>query len=125
VLTVKRKVLIADDAKFIREKLKEIFENLGFEVAGEAYDGDSAVNLYEKIRPDLVTMDILMPNKNGIDALREIKEKDPDAKVIIITTLGQENMVIEALETGADEFIVKPFKKKDITTAIKRLFDEY
>ncbi len=116
-----RRVLIVDDARFMREKLKEIFEELGFEIAGEAIDGDSAVNLYEELKPDLVTMDIVMPNKNGIDAIREILEKDPDAKIIVVTTLGQEGMVVEALEAGAEDFIVKPFSARAIKRAVKKI----
>ncbi len=118
----KKKVLIVDDAKFIREKLKEIFEELDFDIVGEAFDGDSAVNLYEELKPDLITMDIVMPNKNGIDAIREILEKDPDAKIVVITTLGQENVVVEALEAGAEDFIVKPFSREDIKKVVKKLF---
>ncbi len=119
---MKRRVLIADDARFMREKLKEIFTSLDFEVVGEAFDGDSAVNLYQELKPDLVTMDIVMPGKNGIDAIKEIKEKDPDAKIIVITTLGQKNVVVEALEAGAEEFIVKPFSRRDIKKVVNKLF---
>ena len=119
---MKRKVLIVDDAKFIREKLKSAFEELGFEIAGEAFDGDSAVNLYEELKPDLVTMDIVMPHKNGIDAIREILQKDPEAKIVVITTLGQENVVVEALDAGALDFIVKPFSLQDIKKLVRKLF---
>ncbi len=121
---MKKKVLIVDDAKFMREKLKNIFKELGFIIAGEAFDGDSAVNLYEELKPDLVTMDIVMPNKNGIDAIREILEKDPEAKIVVITTLGQENVVVEALDAGAEDFVVKPFSKQDIKKLIKKLFKQ-
>ncbi len=121
---MKKRVLIVDDIRIIREKLKEIFKELGFEFAGEASDGDSAVNLYRELKPDLVTMDIVMPGKSGTDALREIIETDPDAKVIIITTLGQENVIIEALENGAAEFVVKPFTKIEIKKAVKKIFNE-
>lgn len=119
---MKKRVVIVDDVKMMREKLKDIFQELGFEVVGEALDGDSAVNLYLQHRPDLITMDVIMPNKNGIDAAKEILEKDPGAKIIIVTTLGQEDFIFESMRVGVADFVVKPFTARDIKRVVKRIF---
>ncbi|EAX48538.1 response regulator receiver protein [Thermosinus carboxydivorans Nor1] len=105
------KVLIVDDAAFMRMVLKNILTNNGFEVAGEAENGKEAVIKYTELKPDLVTMDITMPEMDGITAVKEIKKLDPQAKIIMCSAMGQQAMVIEAIKAGASDFIVKPFKE--------------
>lgn len=108
------KVLIVDDAHFMRSMIRDIFTSEGFDVAGEAADGEEAVRLYQELRPDLTTMDIVMPRMDGITALKEILELDPEAKVIMISALGQEPLIAEAIEAGARDFIVKPFQRSRV-----------
>jgi two-component system, chemotaxis family, chemotaxis protein CheY len=115
------KILIVDDAKFMRLTLSNILQKANHEIVGEAENGEEAVELYEKEIPDLVTMDITMPEKNGIVALREIKEKYPDAKIIMCSAMGQQKMVVEAIEAGAKDFIVKPFDESRVIEAINRV----
>lgn len=103
------RVLIVDDALIMRVLLKEILDKPSFEVVGEARDGEEAVELYRTLSPDLVLMDIIMPKKDGLTALSEMIALDPMAKVIIVSALGQQAMVIDALYRGAREFITKPF----------------
>ena len=100
------RVLIADDASFMRQMIREIIEPDGFEVVGEATDGIEAAELYEQLRPDIVTMDIVMPKRSGIDAVKDIVERSPDACVVMCSALGQETLVMEALQAGARDFIV-------------------
>lgn len=104
------RVLIADDAAFMREMLRDILTDGGYEVVGEAADGNEAVSAFAKHNPDLVTLDIVMPRKSGLEALREIVTGHPGACVVMCSALGQEALVMEALEAGARDFIVKPFK---------------
>lgn len=108
------KVLIVDDAHFMRTIIRDVFVSEGFDVAGEAANGEEAVRLYQELRPDLTTMDIVMPKRDGITALREILEIDPEAKVIMISALGQEPLIAEAIEAGAKDFIVKPFQRSRV-----------
>ena len=96
----------------------------GFSVAGEADDGVQAVNLFRELKPDLVTMDIVMPYKSGIDATREIVQLDPQAVVIMCSALGQESLVMEAIEAGATDFIVKPFRGEDVLAVVKKVLGE-
>lgn len=114
------KILIVDDAAFMRMMIKDILTKNGFVIAGEASDGAEAVELYKETVPDLVTMDITMPDMNGIDALKEIKRIDPDAKVIMCSAMGQQAMVIDAIQAGAKDFIVKPFQAERVIEAIKK-----
>ncbi len=114
-------ILIADDAKFMRLTLARIWEKEDHQIAGEAENGKEAVELYRRLRPDLVIMDITMPVMNGIEAVRAIKEIDPGAKIIICSALGQQRMVVEAIEAGAADFIVKPFEETRVLEAIARL----
>src|ERR1700682_1410306 len=102
-----RRVLIVDDALFMRNTLRDIFTSAGFAVAGEADDGVQAVNLFRELKPDLVTMDIVMPYKSGIDATREIVQQDPGAVVIMCSALGQESLVMEAIEAGGEAGVVE------------------
>ncbi|TMA90220.1 MAG: response regulator [Deltaproteobacteria bacterium] len=119
-----RRVLIVDDALFMRNTLRDIFTGAGFAVAGEADDGVQAVNLFRELKPDLVTMDIVMPYKSGIDATREIVQHDPNAVVIMCSALGQESLVMEAIEAGATDFIVKPFRGEDVLAVVKKVLGE-
>lgn len=113
-------ILIVDDAAFMRMMIKDILSKNGFEVVGEANDGLQAIEKYKELSPDLVTMDITMPEMDGITALKEIKELDPDAKVIMCSAMGQQAMVIDAIQAGAKDFIVKPFQADRVVEAISK-----
>lgn len=114
------KVLIVDDAAFIRMMIKDILEGNGFEVIGEADNGLKAVELYKKDRPDIVTMDITMPEMDGIQALKEIIEYDENAKIIMCSAMAQQAMVMDAIKFGAKDFIVKPFQADRVLEAINK-----
>ncbi|WP_139193122.1 MULTISPECIES: response regulator [Anaerobacillus] len=114
------KILIVDDAAFMRMMIKDILSKNGFEIAGEANDGAQAIEKYKELSPDLVTMDITMPEMDGITALKEIKKIDPNAKVIMCSAMGQQAMVIDAIQAGAKDFIVKPFQADRVLEAIKK-----
>jgi two-component system chemotaxis response regulator CheY len=114
------RVLIADDAAFMREMLREILTDAGFRVVAEAEDGVQAVASYREHRPDLVTLDIVMPRKSGIDTLREIRAEDPNACVVMCSALGQEALVMEALDSGACDYVVKPFRSDQVVAAVTR-----
>lgn len=114
-------VLVVDDAAFMRMMLKEILEKNGLEVVGEATNGDEAVNKYKELCPDLVTMDITMPEKNGIEALKEIIAIDPNAKVLMCSAMGQQALVLDAIQAGAKDFIVKPFQEDWVMDAIRKV----
>ncbi len=122
------RILIVDDALFIRNILKEIAIREGFEVAGEAENGREAVDKYMELRPDIVTMDIVMPDVGGVDggitALREILKFDAKAKVIMVSAIGQHTFVTEAIKEGAKDFIVKPFQQKKVVDALRKIADE-
>ena len=115
------RVLIVDDALFMRTMLRNIFVESGFEVVGEAGNGNDAVEKYRALRPDLTTMDIVMPEKNGIEALKLIMALDPQARVVMCSALGQESLIIEALEVGARDFIVKPFKPAKVVEVAQKV----
>jgi two-component system chemotaxis response regulator CheY len=115
------RVLIVDDALFMRNMLRDIFVKAGYEVAGEAANGVEAVEKYREIRPDLVTMDIVMPLKSGIEALQEITTFDPEARVVMCSALGQESLIMEAVNAGARDFIIKPFQEQRVLQVIGRL----
>ncbi len=121
---MKARVLIADDASFMRQMIREIIEPEGYEVVGEATDGMEAVEQFEELRPDLVTMDIVMPKRSGIDAVRRILEKTPDACVVMCSALGQETLVMEALQAGAKDFIVKPFKPDSVVSTLAKVLEK-
>lgn len=114
------KILIVDDAAFMRMMIKDILTKNGYEVIGEASDGSQAIEKYKELRPDLVTMDITMPEMDGITALKEIKKIDAGAKVIMCSAMGQQAMVIDAIQAGAKDFIVKPFQADRVIEAIKK-----
>lgn len=113
-------VLIVDDAAFMRMMIKDILEKNGFNVVGEAENGNVAIEKYKELSPDLVTMDITMPEKDGIAALKEIKQLDPDATVIMCSAMGQQAMVIDAIQAGAKDFIVKPFQADRVIEAVSK-----
>lgn len=115
------RVLIVDDAAFMRMMIKDILEKNGFEVIGEANNGVKAVEMYKKDKPDVVTMDITMPDMDGIEAVRQIKSFDPNAKVIMCSAMGQQTMVMDAIRAGARDFIVKPFQQDRVLEAIRKV----
>jgi two-component system chemotaxis response regulator CheY len=115
------RVMIVDDALFMRNMLKDICERAGFEVVAEADNGESALELYRAHRPDLVTMDIVMPKRSGLEALQDIIAADPEARVVMVSALGQDSLVLEAVEAGARDFIVKPFKEDKVIDTIRRV----
>lgn len=114
-------VVIVDDAKFMRKTLTSILQNAQYEVIGEAENGQEAVELYRSLKPNLMTMDITMPQMSGIEAVKKIKEEFPDAKIVMCSAIGQQKMVVEAIEAGAKDFIVKPFDEIRVLDAIKRV----
>ncbi len=118
------KILVADDASFMRQMIREIVESEGFEVCGEASDGIEAIDEFKRLHPDVVTMDIVMPRKSGIDAVRGIMEFDPTACVVMCSALGQETLVTEALQAGAKDFIVKPFKPDSVIETLKQVLEK-
>ncbi|MCV9887775.1 response regulator [Metabacillus halosaccharovorans] len=115
------RILIVDDAKFMRMTLSNILKKANHVIVGEAENGIQAIELFEKEKPDLVTLDITMPEKNGIEALKEIKQQYSDAKIIMCSAMGQQKMVVEAIEAGAKDFIVKPFDENRVLEAIDRV----
>ncbi|AHA30096.1 two-component system response regulator [Exiguobacterium sp. Leaf187] len=114
------KVLIVDDAAFMRMMIKEILSKNGYDVVGEAENGLEAVSKYKELTPDLVTLDITMPEMDGISALKEIKAINPAAKVIMCSAMGQQSMVIDAIQAGAKDFIVKPFQADRVLEAVSK-----
>ena len=121
---MKARVLIADDASFMRQMIREIIEPEGFEVVGEASDGVEVVESYHDLEPDLVMMDIVMPKCSGIDAVKEIVAKAPGARIVMCSALGQETLVMEALQAGAKDFIVKPFKPDAVLSTLKKVSEK-
>jgi len=113
-------VLIVDDALFMRTTLKKVLTDAGFSVVGEAENGEVAVTRFQELRPDVVMMDITMPVMDGLSALKEIKKMVPDAVVIMCTALGQESSVMDALKSGAKDYIIKPFKPEKIAEAVRK-----
>lgn len=114
------RILIVDDAAFMRMMIKDILKKNDFEVCGEAEDGRQAVERYKELSPDLVTMDITMPKLDGIAAVREIKKIDPTAKIVMCSAMGQQAMVVEAIQAGALDFIVKPFQHDRVVEALRK-----
>jgi two-component system chemotaxis response regulator CheY len=114
------RILVVDDAAFMRMMIKDILTKNGFEVIGEATDGAQAVEKFKELNPDLVTMDITMPEVDGIAALKQIKSINPNAKVIMCSAMGQQAMVIDAIQAGAKDFIVKPFQADRVIEAIRK-----
>lgn len=118
------KILIVDDAVFMRKMLSDILTKDGHQIVGEAENAKEAINLYKKLKPDIVTLDIIMPDVEGINATKAVKEitaEDPNAKILMVSAMGQQEMVVESLQAGAKDFIVKPFQPSNVTSAVKRL----
>ena len=118
------RILVADDASFMRQMIREIVEMEGHEVVAEAADGVEAIDLFKTHHPDLVTMDIVMPRRSGIDAVKGIIELDSGANVVMCSALGQETLVTEALQAGAKDFIVKPFKPDAVIKTIQKVLEK-
>lgn len=116
-----KNVLIVDDATFMRMMIKDILTKNGYTIAAEAENGRVAVEKYNEVKPDLVLMDITMPEMDGIQALKGIKTIDPNATVIMCSAMGQQAMVIEAIQSGAKDFIVKPFQAERVLEAVKKV----
>ena len=116
-----KRVLVVDDAAFMRMAIKIILNGNGFEVIGEAENGAIAVKKYKELKPDIVTMDITMPEMTGLEALKKIRESDPEAKVIMVSAMGQEGMVRETIMLGAKSFIIKPFKNDHVIQTLNKV----
>ncbi|MBN1346014.1 MAG: response regulator [Phycisphaerae bacterium] len=118
------RVLVVDDSAFMRKMLKDILVGTGCDVVAEAADGAEAVSKYRELRPDLVTLDMIMPVKGGLEALTEIRELDPDAHVIVISAVEQRQPLMEALKHGAADYIVKPFERDRVEEAVRRVLGQ-
>lgn len=116
------RVLIVDDAMFMRRMLSDILEKGGHTICGEAASGKEAVERYQELKPDLVTMDIIMPDMSGIEAVKEIKKADPEAKILMVSAMGQQALVLEAVQAGALDYVVKPFQPSRVLESIDRVF---
>ena len=116
-------VLIVDDLTFIKIVLRDIIEKAGFRVVGEASNGEQAITMYQDTRPDVVLMDITMPGMDGLTALKRIREIDAAARVIICSALGQQQLIVQAIQLGAKDFIVKPFQPPRVVSALKKALD--
>jgi two-component system chemotaxis response regulator CheY len=114
-------VLVCDDAIFMRTMIADILGQAGYDVVGEAESGAQAVQRYRELKPDLVTMDIVMPDMGGIEAVREIVRQDPDARILMCSAMGQQALVVEAIQAGAKDFIVKPFQPSRVLEAVQRV----
>lgn len=116
-----KRVLICDDANFMRKLLGGTLKRLGHEVIGEAEDGVEAVNKYKLLKPDVVFMDVTMPNKDGVEAVKDIIALDSSAKIIMCSAMGQQGIVLDSLKAGAKDFVIKPFEKDRIADAISKI----
>lgn len=114
-------VLVCDDAIFMRTMISDILVQAGYDVIGEAETGAQAVERFRELRPDMVTMDIVMPDVGGIEAVREIVKIDPDAKILMCSAMGQQALVVEAIQAGAKDFVVKPFQPSRVLEAVQRI----
>ncbi len=115
-----KRILIVDDAAFMRMMIKDILSKNGYEVVGEAENGAVALDMYKELKPDLVTMDITMPEMDGIATVKSIVADDPTARVIMCSAMGQQAMVIDAIQAGAKDFVVKPFQPERVLEAVKK-----
>jgi len=116
-----KKILIVDDASYMRDMIKDILTKYGYEVVGESEDVEDAINKYSAAKPDMVTMDIVMRNKSGIDGVNEITKLDPNAKILMISAMGQQAMIVDAIQAGAKGFVIKPFKPEVLLEEVKRI----
>jgi len=119
-----KRILIVDDSAFIRMALSDILKENGYEIAGEAENGAQAFEKFKELHPDLVTMDVVMAGESGLQAMREIMNLDRSAKVLMVTAMGKQAMVIEALQAGAKGFLIKPFESKAVIAEIKRILKD-
>ncbi|MDP6685332.1 MAG: response regulator [Candidatus Omnitrophota bacterium] len=119
-----KKVMIVDDASYMRGMIKDILSKYGYEVAGEAENGKDAASRYASLKPDLVTMDIIMKDTTGIDGVKGIIKVDANAKILMVSAMGQQAMVVEAIQAGAKGFVIKPFKPEVLLEEIKRILGE-
>ncbi|HDP70456.1 MAG TPA: response regulator [Actinobacteria bacterium] len=115
-----KNILVADDAAFMRMRLAKLLTESGYSVVGEAENGKVAVEKFEKLKPDLTIVDITMPVMDGIQAIAEIKKVDPDAKIIVCSAMGQQNMVIQAVKAGAKDYVLKPFQPARVLDAVRK-----
>ncbi len=115
-----RKVLICDDSMFMRQRIKQALEDAGYEVVGEAETGVEAIAKYQELTPDLVTMDVVMPEMGGVDAVRGIIQGDAEARVLMCSAMGQKKLITDALQAGARDFLVKPFEESQLLDALER-----
>ena len=120
-----KRVLVADDASFMRQMIRDIIEPEGWEVAGEASDGFEVVDKFAELQPDVVMMDIVMPKRSGIDAVKAIVKDAPHATIVMCSALGQEALVMEAIQAGAKDFIVKPFKPAAVLSTLKKVAEKH
>lgn len=116
-----KRVLVVDDAIFMRTMISDILKQAGYEIVGEASTGVEAVQKYKETKPDIVTMDIVMPDMGGIDAVREIVKIDPSARILMCSAMGQQGLVVEAIQAGARDFVVKPFQPSRVLEAVQRV----
>lgn len=116
-----KKIMVVDDAAFMRLMLKNILSKNGYEVVGEAENGQEAVDKYKSLAPDIVTMDITMPIMEGVEAVRQIRSIDPNAKIVMCSAMGQQAMVVQSIQAGAKDFIVKPFQEDRVLEAIQKI----
>ena len=115
------KILIVDDSKFMRTKIRKLLELEGHSIVGEASSGEEAIKLYASLQPDLVTMDIVMPAPGGIECLQKIRDFDPEARIIMVSAVGQDSMIIDAIKFGAKGYVIKPFKDKQVIQVVDRV----
>ena len=118
-----KKIAIVDDAEFMRKFITKFLREINVEIVGEASTADEGVSLYKTTHPDLITMDITMPNKSGLEAIKEIIDYDPNATILVISSIGNDLIIMQALELGAKNFVVKPFKKEKLIKTVKSLLD--
>lgn len=116
-----KKILIVDDSAYMRARLRKILKKNGYEITGEAENAQSAISKFKNLNPDLVTLDLIMPDENGIYALKELKKLNPKCKIVMISALGQEGYIREALVAGAKDFIIKPFDANTVLSKIQAL----
>lgn len=119
-----KKILVVDDALIIRKMIIDLAKECGWAIAGEAKDGQEACEIYSNQKPDLVTMDMVMPNMNGLEALKKIREIDPNARIIMISAVNQKDKLVESIEAGASDFIVKPFDKTRLKALLGKILSE-
>lgn len=115
------RILIVDDAIFMRKMIGDILKKEGYEICGEAENGIEALSKYKELHPDLVTMDIIMPDMSGIDAVQEIVKQDSSAKILMVSAMGQQSLVVEAIQKGAKDYVIKPFQPSRVLEAVERV----